>query len=89
MRKNIEDLIKKLDYYIDLQNTMDESVEDEINITDIDAKTVKFGASYEQLYNKAIKVKEIYKVASILGILIFVGLVLLTAGLWLADLYLK
>lgn len=45
MRKNIKDLTKKLDYYIELENKMDEIGQDEINLTDKDAKTVKFGAN--------------------------------------------
>ena len=93
MRRNIKDLTKKLDYYIDLENRIDECGQDEINLTDSDAKTVKFGANkgtdvgYNiqvvidaknklltrfdvtnfsadkgELYNMAIKTKEIYKV---------------------------
>lgn len=93
MRKNIKDLTKKLDYYIELENKMDECGQDEINLTEKDARTVKFGANqgtdvgynvqsvvdaknklittFEvnnlspdqgQLYNMAVKAKEIYDV---------------------------
>ncbi|MGL6105631.1 hypothetical protein [Romboutsia sp.] len=42
-RSNIKELTKKLDYYLYLEKQMDESRENEINLTDKDAKTVKFG----------------------------------------------
>lgn len=44
LRADIKKLTKKLDYYIDLEKQMDESGENEINLTDSDARTVKFGA---------------------------------------------
>lgn len=40
----IDDLNNKLKYYNELENIMDETGENEINLTDNDAKTVKFGA---------------------------------------------
>lgn len=44
IRANIKKQTEKLDYYLELENKMDELEENEINLTDSDARTVKFGA---------------------------------------------